>query len=62
MDKIMNKSVECRDNQDNVKLCISADTYLESVFYNLCAQDERKVRIIMNGRIIRTDMYIRLQL
>lgn len=45
MDKIMNKSVECRDNQDNVKLCISADTYLESVFYNLCAQDERKVRI-----------------
>lgn len=45
MDKIVNKSVECRDNQDNVKLCISADTYLESVFYNLCAQDERKVRI-----------------
>lgn len=42
---IINTEINNDTRQDNVKLCISADTYLEGVFYNLCAQDERKVRI-----------------
>ena len=42
---IINNTVNNNENQDNVKLCISADTYLERVFYNLCAKDNRKVRI-----------------
>lgn len=42
---IINNTVNNNEDKDNVKLCISADTYLERVFYNLCAQDSRKVRI-----------------
>lgn len=32
-------------DQNNVKICISADTYLEKIFYQRCAQDNRKVQI-----------------
>lgn len=31
--------------QNNVKICINADTYLEKVFYQKCAQDNRKIQI-----------------
>lgn len=32
-------------DQNNVKICISADTYLEKIFYQRCAQDSRKIQI-----------------
>lgn len=45
-------------NQNNVKICINADTYLEKIFSQKCASDNRK--FIMSGRILKTDIYIRL--
>ena len=32
-------------NQNNVKICINADTYLEKIFYQKCASDNRKIQI-----------------
>lgn len=31
-------------NQNNVKICINADTYLEKIFSQKCASDNRKIR------------------
>lgn len=32
-------------NQNNVKICINADTYLEKIFSQKCASDNRKIQI-----------------
>lgn len=32
-------------DQNNIKICINADTDLEKVFYQKCAQDNRKIQI-----------------
>lgn len=47
-------------NQNNVKICINADTYLEKIFLRNVHRIIEKYRFIMSGRILKTDIYIRL--